>query len=132
MRFMVMVRATPESETGVMPPAELLADMGAFNERLAKAGLLEAGEGLQPSSKGVRIRYSGKSRMVLDGPFAESKELIAGYWVLKAASKDEVVEWMKQCPNPFPTGESWVEIRQIYGPEDFADLDPTGELRARE
>jgi hypothetical protein len=132
MRFMVMVRATEASETGVLPSAELLAEMGAFNEKLVKAGMMEAGEGLQPSSKGARIRFSGKDRLVVDGPFAETKELIAGFWILKAASKDEVVEWMKQCPNPFPTGESWVEIRQIYGPDDFASVDPSGEIRAKE
>jgi hypothetical protein len=132
MRFMVLVKATKESEAGVLPSAELLAEMGAFNEKLVKAGVMEAGEGLQPSSKGARIRFSGKDRFVVDGPFAETKELIAGFWILKAASKQEVIEWMKQCPNPFPTGESWIEIRQIFAPEDFAGQDPTGELREHE
>jgi hypothetical protein len=133
MRFMVMVKATEASETGQLPSAELVAEMGAFNEKLVKAGVMEAGEGLHPSSKGARIRYRAKERFVTDGPFAETKELIAGFWILNVASKEEAIEWLKQAPNPFPEGDSWVEIRQIYAPEDFlATVDPTGELMQRE
>jgi hypothetical protein len=127
MRFMVMVKATKESEAGIMPTPELLAEMGAFNEQLVKAGVMLAGEGLQPSSKGARVRFSGKERTVIDGPFAETKELIAGFWILQVRSKAEVIEWMRRCPNPMPTGESFIEIRQIFEPEDFAPaaVDPS-------
>src|SRR3954466_8840310 len=105
MRFMVMVKATDESEAGVMPSEELLAAMGAYNEELVKAGVMLAGEGLQPSSKGARVRFSGSNRTVIDGPFAETKELIAGVWLLDVKSKEEAIEWVKRCPNPMP-GES--------------------------
>ncbi len=130
MRFMVMVRADKDSEAGVMPSQELLTEMGNFNQELLKAGLLLAGEGLQPSSKGARIRFSGKNRTVIDGPFAETKELIAGFWILKANSKEEVIEWMKRCPNPMK-GESEIEIRQIFEASDFGP-EFTPELREAE
>jgi hypothetical protein len=118
MRFMVMVRATEESEAGVLPDPQLLADMGKFNEELARAGILLAGEGLQSSSKGARVRFSGKDRTVIDGPFAETKELIAGFWLWQVRSKEEAIEWVKRCPNPFPT-DSEIEIRQVFELEDF-------------
>ena len=104
MRFMVMVKATKDSEAGVLPDEKLLADMGKFNEELAKAGVLLAGEGLQPSSKGARVRFSGTKRTVIDGPFAETKELVAGFWLWKVKSREEAIEWVKRCPNPMPTG----------------------------
>ena len=130
MRFMVMVKATSASEAGVMPSGELIAQMGAFNEALVKAGVLLAGEGLQPSAKGARIHFSGKQRTVIDGPFAETKELIAGFWLLQVRSLDEAIEWMKRCPNPFE-GESEIEIRPLFEMDDFgAELSP--ELRAQE
>lgn len=130
MRFMVMVKATSASEAGMMPSGELMAQMGAFNEELVKAGVLLAGEGLQPSAKGARIHFSGKQRTVIDGPFAETKELIAGFWLLQVRSLDEAIEWMKRCPNPFE-GESEVEIRPLFEMDDFgAELSP--ELRAQE
>src|SRR5262245_13153289 len=118
MRFMIIVKATKDSEAGVMPSEQLLSEMGKFNEELAKAGVLLAAEGLQPSSKGARIRFSGKKRTVVDGPFAETKELIAGYWLWKVKSKEEAIEWVKRCPNPMP-GESEIEIRQVFEAEDF-------------
>ena len=127
MRFMVMVKASKESEAGVLPSRELIEEMTKFNEELVKAGMMEAGEGLQPSSKGARIHFSGKKRTVIDGPFPETKELVAGYWILNAKSKAEVIEWMKRCPNPMPT-DSDIEIRQIFAPEDFGDV-LTPELR---
>jgi hypothetical protein len=130
MRFMVMVKATKDSEAGVMPTEQLLSEMGKFNEELVKAGVMLAGEGLQPSAKGARIRFNGSQRTVIDGPFAETKELIAGFWILQVKSKAEVIEWMKRCPNPMP-GESEIEIRQIFEAADFgAELTP--ELRAAE
>jgi hypothetical protein len=130
MRFMVMVRATRDSEAGVMPDEKLLTEMGKFNEELVKAGVMFAGEGLQPSSKGARIRFSGSKRTVIDGPFAETKELIAGFWVWQVKSKEEAIDWVKRCPNPFP-GESEIEIRQVFEAEDFgAELTP--ELRKQE
>jgi len=118
MRFMVMVKASAESEAGVMPSAQLLAEMGKFNEELVRAGVLLAGEGLQPSSKGARVRFSGKERTVIDGPFPETKELVAGFWLLQVKSKEEAIEWIKRCPNPMP-GESEIEIRQVFEAEDF-------------
>jgi len=131
MRFMVMVKATKESEAGVMPEEKLLADMGKFNEELVKAGIMLAGEGLQPSSKGARVRFSGDKRTVIDGPFAETKELVAGFWLWQVKSKEEAIEWVKRCPNPFPGGDSEIEIRQIFEAEDFgAELTP--ELREQE
>jgi hypothetical protein len=131
MRFMVMVRATKATEDGVMPTTEELAAMGKFNEELVKAGVMLAGEGLQPSSKGAaRILFDGDKRAVIDGPFAETKELIAGFWIIQAKSKAEVVEWMKRCPNP--TGAMGVlEIRQVFEAEDFGEAF-TPELREQE
>src|SRR5438128_3738498 len=130
MRFMVMVRATKDSEAGVMPDEKLLADMGNFNEELVKAGIMLAGEGLHPSSKGARVRFSGNQRTVIDGPFAETKELIAGYWLWQCKSKEEAIEWVKRCPNPMP-GESEIEIRQVFEAEDFG-AEFTDELREQE
>lgn len=130
MRFMVIVKATADSEAGVMPKEELLAAMGAFNEELAKAGVMLAGEGLQPSSKGARIRFDGASRTVIDGPFAETKELIAGFWILQTASLQECIDWVKRSPNPFE-GQSEIEIRQIFEAEDFG-CEFTPELREQE
>ena len=130
MRFMIIVKATKESEAGVMPSEQLLADMGKFNEELAKAGVLLAGEGLQPSSKGARVKFSGKKRTVVDGPFAETKELIAGFWLLEVRSKEEAIEWIKRAPNP-SEGESEIEIRQVFEAEDFG-AEFTPELREQE
>ena len=121
MRFMVIVKATKDSEAGVMPSQELLEEMGRFNEELVKAGVLLAGEGLHPSSKGARVRFDGSKRTVIDGPFAETKELIAGFWILQVRSLDEAIEWVKRIPNPH--GEhSEVEIRQVFEDADFADV----------
>ena len=120
MRFMVIVKATKDSEAGVLPSEELLTAMGKYNEELAKAGILLAGEGLQPSSKGARVRFSGPKRTVVDGPFAETKELIAGFWIWKVKSKEEAIEWVKRCPNPMP-GDSEIEIRQLFEAEDFGE-----------
>src|SRR5262245_48485216 len=111
MRFMVIVKATKDSEAGIMPSTELLAAMGKYNEELVKAGVMLAGEGLHPSSKGARVRFSGDNRTVIDGPFTETKELIAGFWLWQVRSKEEAIEWLKRCPNPMP-GESEIEIRQ--------------------
>jgi hypothetical protein len=127
MRFMVMVKATKDSEAGVMPSEELLAAMGKYNEELVKAGVMLAGEGLQPSSKGARVRFSGSDRTVVDGPFAETKELVAGFWLIQTKSLDEAIEWVKRCPNPME-GESEIEIRQVFEAEDFGD-EYTPELR---
>lgn len=130
MRFMVMVKASAESEAGVMPSEQLLTQMGKFNEDLVKAGVLLAAEGLQPSSKGARVRFSGGKRTVVDGPFQQTKELVAGFWLLQVKSKEEAIEWIKRCPNPMP-GESEIEIRQVFEAEDFgAELTP--ELRNQE
>ncbi|TMH23973.1 MAG: YciI family protein [Betaproteobacteria bacterium] len=131
MRFMVMVKATKDSEAGVLPDEKLLADMGKFNEELVKAGVMLAGEGLQPSSKGARVRFSGAKRTVIDGPFAETKELVAGFWLWQVKSKEEAIEWVKRCPNPFPGKESEIEIRQVFEAEDFG-AEFTPELRAQE
>ena len=130
MRFMVIVKSTKESEAGVMPTEQLLTEMGKFNEELVKAGVMLAGEGLQPSSKGARIHFSGKNRTVIDGPFAETKELVAGFWLIQVKSKQEAIEWMKRCPNPFE-GESELEIRQVFETEDFG-AEFTPELREQE
>jgi hypothetical protein len=130
MRFMILVKATKDSEAGVIPSEQLLREMGKFNEELAKAGVLLAGEGLHPSSKGARVRFSGAKRAVIDGPFAETKELVAGYWMWQVKSKEEAIEWVKRCPNPMP-GESEIEIRQVFEAEDFgAALTP--ELKKQE
>ena len=130
MRFMVIVKADKHSEAGEMPSTELLAAMGAYNEELVKAGVMLAGEGLHPTSKGARVRFSGKERKVIDGPFAETKELIAGYWIWQCASLEEAIEWVKKCPNP-QTTESDIEIRRIFEAEDFGEA-LTPELRAQE
>ena len=121
MRFMAIVKANKESEAGMLPDPKLLADMGKFNEELSKAGVLLAADGLQPSSKGARVRFSGSKRTVIDGPFAETKELIAGFWMLQVKSKEEAIEWIKRCPNPM-AGESEIEIRQVGELEDFGSL----------
>ena len=120
MRFMVIVKATEDSEAGVLPTEELLTAMGRYNEELAKAGIMLAGDGLQPSSKGARVRFSGSKRTVVDGPFAETKELVAGFWIWKVKSKEEAIEWVKRCPNPMP-GDSEIEIRQLFEAEDFGE-----------
>jgi hypothetical protein len=130
MRFMVLVKANKDTEAGIMPSTELLAAMGKFNEELVKAGVMLAGEGLHPSSKGVRIRFSGDKRTVIDGPFAETKELVAGFWLIQVKSKEEAIEWMKRCPNPME-GESEIEIRQVFEADDFG-AEFTPELREQE
>jgi hypothetical protein len=130
MRFMVMVKATADSEAGIMPSEELLAAMGQYNEELVKAGVMLAGEGLQPSSKGARVRFSGDKRTVIDGPFAETKELVAGFWLIQVKSLDEAIEWVKRCPNPM-NEESEIEIRQVFEAEDFG-AEFTPELRQQE
>ncbi|MFJ1260818.1 YciI family protein [Cupriavidus sp. CuC1] len=130
MRVMVMVKATTQSEAGKMPSTELLTAMGNFNEELVKAGVMLAGEGLRPSAKGKRVRFSGSQRSVIDGPFAETKELVAGYWLWQVKSMEEAVEWVKRCPNPME-GDSEIEIRPLFELDDFgAELTP--ELRAQE
>ncbi len=132
MRFMVMVKATAESEAGVMPSEELLAAMGQYNDELVKAGVLLAGEGLHPSSKGVRVKFSGKERTVIDGPFAETKELVAGYWLWQVKSMDEAIEWVKRVPDPMPdSSEAIIEIRPVFEADDFGE-NLTPELRERE
>ncbi|HET6830949.1 MAG TPA: YciI family protein [Solirubrobacterales bacterium] len=131
MRVMVLVKATEDSEAGVMPSEQLLAEMTTFNEELVKAGVMLAGEGLHPSSKGVRVEFSGSERRVVDGPFAETKELLAGYWVWQVKSLDEAIEWAKRIPNPSGGPDSGVEIRPVFEAEDFGE-ELTPELRARE
>ena len=130
MRFMVIVKASPESETGEMPSAELLAAMGAYNEALVKAGVMLAGEGLHPSAQGVRIQFSGKDRTVVEGPFAQTSELIAGFWIFKVQSLQEAIDWVKRCPNPM-VSDSEIEIRQIFELEEFGESF-TPELQAQE
>ena len=134
MRFMVIVKATRESEAGEMPKEQLLKDMMKFNEELVKAGVMLAGEGLHPSSKGARVRFSGKNRTVIDGPFAETKELVAGYWMWQVKSREEAIAWVKRCPNPFET-DSEIEIRQVFEGPELTDneeiLRKEAELRAR-
>jgi len=130
MRFMVLVKASKDSEAGVMPDEKMLTAMGKFNEELVKAGVLLAGEGLHPSSKGARVRFNGAQRTVVDGPFAEAKELIAGYWLWQVRSRDEAIEWVKRCPNPMP-GECEIEIRQVFEAADFGPA-LTPELAAQE
>ncbi|AWM92032.1 dehydrogenase [Pseudomonas sp. 31-12] len=131
MRFMIIVKASPDSEAGVMPTEELMTAMGNYNEELTKAGILIECDGLQPSSKGARVRFSGEKRTVIDGPFAETKELIAGYWIWEVKSKEEAIEWVKRCPNPMPGTEAEIEIRPIYGAEDFGE-EFTPQLREQE
>ena len=130
MRFIAMVRATKESESGAPPNEKIMTAMAKYNEELAKAGVMLAGEGLQPSSKGARVRFNGSKRTVIDGPFPETKELIAGFWMIQAKSLDEAIEWIKRCPNPFD-GESDIEIRQVFEAEDFG-AEYTPEARERE
>ena len=120
MRFMVIVKASKNSEAGVLPSAQLLADMGKYNEELIKAGVMLAGDGLQASSKGARVKFDGDKRIVTDGPFAETKELVAGFWIWKCKSLQEAIEWVKRCPNPMPGEEAEIEIRQVFEAEDFA------------
>ena len=130
MRFMILVKATADSEAGVMPSEQMLAEMGRFNEELVQAGVMEAGEGLHPSARGARVRFSGQDRSVVDGPFAETKELVAGFWIWRCASPQEAIDWVRRCPNPMP-GESEIEIRQIFGADDFGEA-LTPELREQE
>lgn len=131
MRVMVIIKADATSEAGNMPDEKMLAEMGQFNEELVKAGIMLAGEGLHPSSKGARVKFAGDQRTVVDGPFAETKELIAGFWIWKVKTFEEAVEWVKRCPNPMPGTESEVEIRPIFEMEDFGEA-MTPELRAQE
>jgi hypothetical protein len=130
MRFMIMVKATSDSEAGVMPSEQMLTEMGKYNEELVKAGIMLAGEGLHPSSRGARVRFSGANRTVIDGPFAETKELVAGFWLWQVKSKEEAIEWVKRCPNPMLT-DSEIEIRQVFDVEDFGPA-LTPELREQE
>jgi len=130
MRFMILIKADKSSEAGVMPSEQLLTDMGKYNEELVKAGVMLAGEGLQPSSKGARVKFSGTKRTVIDGPFAETKELIAGFWLIQVKSKEEAIEWVKRCPNPME-GEAEIEIRQVFEASDFGEAF-TPELREAE
>lgn len=129
MRFMILVKASAESEAGAMPSEELLREMGRYNEELVKAGVLLAGEGLHPSSRGVRVRFDGGARTVMDGPFAETKELVAGFWLIQVKSREEAIEWVKRIPDG---AMAEAEIRQVFETEDFAAADPTGEVRAAE
>src|SRR5437016_12723520 len=131
MRFMVMVKASKNSEAGKMPSPELLADMGKFNDELIKAGVMLSGDGLQASSKGARVKFDGAERTVTDGPFAETKELVAGFWIWKCASLQEAIEWVKRCPNPMPGEQAEIEIRQIFEAQDFGE-NLTPELREQE
>jgi len=131
MRFMVVVKATKNSEAGMLPTKDLLAAMGRFNDELVKAGVMLAGEGLHPSAKGKRVKFAAGKRTVVDGPFAETKELIAGFWLWQCKSMDEAVEWVKRCPDPMPGEESEIEIRQVFEAEDFG-AEFTPELRAQE
>ena len=129
MRFMVFVKASKDSEAGIMPSNELLTEMGKYNEELVKAGVMLAGEGLHPSSKGARVRFSGDKRTVIDGPFTETKELVAGFWLWQVKSKEEAIEWLQRAPFG---GDTEVELRQVFETEDFAANDPTGEIREQE
>lgn len=131
MRVMAIVKASKQSEAGIMPSEQLLTEMGKFNEELVKAGVMLAGEGLHPSSKGARVRFSSGKRVVIDGPFSETKELVAGFWLLQVKSMEEAVEWIKRCPNPMPGTEAEIEIRQVFEAEDFGE-ELTPEARAQE
>ncbi len=131
MRVMVLIKANKDSEAGVLPDEKMLTEMGKYNEELVNAGVMLAGEGLHPSSKGVRVKFSGDNRTVIDGPFAETKELVAGFWLWKVKSMEDAIEWLKRCPNPMPNDEPEVEIRQIFEAEDFGD-EFTPELREQE
>jgi len=134
MRFMIIVKASKDSEAGVKPDEQLLKDMMKYNEELVQAGVMQAGEGLHPSSKGARVKFSGKNRTVIDGPFAETKELIAGFWLWNVKSREEAIEWVKRCPNPMP-GDSEIEIRQVFESPELTDnaeiLNKEAELRAK-
>jgi len=130
MKFMILVKATKDSESGALPDEKLLTEMGKYNEELVKAGIMLAGEGLHPGSWGPRVQFSGTKRTVMDGPFAETKELVAGFWLWQVKSKEEAIEWVKRCPNPMP-GDSEIEIRQVFEPEDFGPA-LTPELREKE
>ena len=132
MRVMVIVKATKNSETGAMPSEQLLADMGKYNEELVKAGVLLAGEGLHPSSKGKRVQFSGSKRTVIDGPFSETKDLIAGFWLWQVKSIEEAVQWVRRCPDPMPGEQAEIEIRPVFDAADFAESDPTGKHREKE
>ena len=131
MRFMIIIKASKNTEAGVLPDEKLLAAMGNYNEELVKAGVLLAGEGLHPSSKGARVKFSGGKRTVIDGPFAETKELIAGFWLIQVKSKEEAIEWVKRCPDPLPGEDAVIEIRQVFEAEDFG-AEFTPELREQE
>jgi hypothetical protein len=131
MRFMILIKADKQSEAGVLPDEKLLTEMGKFNEELVKAGIMLGGEGLQPSSKGARVRFSGEKHTVIDGPFAETQELIAGFWLWQVKSKEEAIEWVKRCPHPHPGVETEIEIRQVFEAEDFG-AEFTPELREQE
>ena len=131
MRVMIIIKANRDSESGMLPDEKLLTEMGQYNEELAKAGIMLAGDGLHPSSKGARVKFSGKNRTVVDGPFAETKELVAGFWIWQVKSKQEAIEWVKRCPNPMP-GDSEIEIRQLFEPEDFgAEFTPELQQQAQ-
>lgn len=130
MRFMIIVKATADSEAGKMPSQQLLTEMGKYNEQLVNAGVLLAAEGLHPSARGARVKFEGNKRTVVDGPFAETKELIAGFWLIQVKSKEEAIEWVRRCPNPFE-GDCEIEIRQVFEMEDFGDV-VTPELCAQE
>ncbi|HYW11940.1 MAG TPA: YciI family protein [Longimicrobium sp.] len=131
MRFMILIKASADSEAGVLPSQQLLTEMGKYNEELVKAGILLAGEGLHPSSRGVRVQFVGKERTVVEGPFAQTRELLAGFWLIQVKSRDEAIQWVKRIPNP--DGDDFeVEIRQVFEADDFAPSDPTGELREAE
>src|SRR5437773_5892789 len=132
MRFMILVKATKNSDAGVLPSQELLTAMMKYNEEVTNAGIMLAGEGLQPSSKGARVRFDGAKRTVIDGPFAETKELVAGFWLWQCKSREEALEWVKRCPNPMPGEVSEIEIRQVFEAADFAPSDPTGKLMKKE
>jgi len=132
MRVLVIVKATKNSEAGVLPSSELLEKMGKFNEELVKAGVMLAGEGVHPSSRGKRVRFGGSKRTIVDGPFRETKELVAGFWLWQVKSMDEAVEWVRRCPDPMPGEETELEIRPLFEAADFAAVDPTGEHRDRE
>ena len=131
MRVMVLIKATKDTEAGVLPDEKLLTEMGNYNEELVKAGIMLAGEGLHPSSKGARVKFSGDKRTVIDGPFTEAKELIAGFWLIQVKSKEEAIEWVKRCPNPMPGTEAEIEIRQVFEAEDFGP-ELTPDLREAE
>jgi hypothetical protein len=132
MKVIVMVKATKNSEAGALPSEESFAEMGKFNEELVKAGIMEAAEGLQPSSEGKRVQFSGAKRTVLNGPFGNTEDLLAGFWIWKVKSMGEALEWAKCCPNPMPGEEAVLELRPLFEAEDFAEKDPTGELRRKE